>query len=78
MSCAVRAAMLKARADRQPPPEVPEPEASQGHVYLMHRLHAADPEDGFLQREWGEVLVSEGRPADAAVHLEVQPPVPTY
>ncbi|KAK9908411.1 hypothetical protein WJX75_007517 [Coccomyxa subellipsoidea] len=67
----VRAAIRKARAAGQPEPEVPPPEASQGHVYIVHRLHSADPEDGWLQREWGEVMVSEDRLTDAAVHFEV-------
>ncbi|CAL8469470.1 g9011 [Coccomyxa elongata] len=67
----IRSAIRKARAAGQPPPEVPAPDASQGHVYLVHRVHTADPNDGWLQREWGEVLVSEGRLADAAVHFEV-------
>ena len=74
VGCAVRSAIRKARAAGQPPPEVPAPDASQGHVYLMHRVHTADPNDGWLQREWGEVLLSEGRLADAAVHLEARAP----
>lgn len=71
---AVRSAIRKARAAGQPPPEVPAPDVSQGHIYLMHRVHTADPNDGWLQREWGEVLVSEGRLADAAVHFEARAP----
>jgi hypothetical protein len=83
MCGAVRAAIRKARAAGQPEPEVPPPEASQGHVYIVHRLHSADPEDGWLQREWGEVMVSEDRLTDAAVHFEARtipmlcPPCPT-
>ncbi len=67
---AVLSAIRKAKATGQPAPEVPPVEASQGHVYIVHRLHTADAEDAWLQREWGEVMLSEDRLADAAVHFE--------
>ena len=52
-----------------PPPQAHG--ASNGHMQLVHRLHSADAEDAWLQREWGEILAAQNRPEEAAVHLEV-------
>lgn len=35
------------------------------------RLQEADPEDPWLQQEWGLLLAATGRPQEALVHLEV-------
>ncbi|KAF8071070.1 Tmtc4 [Scenedesmus sp. PABB004] len=44
------------------------------HLKLLHRVQSADPEDPWLQLEWGESLIAHSGGAglrDAAMHLEV-------
>lgn len=67
---AERLAALKAIKEGRHPPPLSPPEPSTNHGLLVHRVHSADPEDPWLQREWGEVLVAEKRYKDAAVHFE--------
>lgn len=67
---AVRHQILAAEEEGKPRPEVPPPEASNGHVLAVHRLHAADAEDAWMQREWGEIQVAQGNYQQAATHFE--------
>ena len=53
------------------PPPLPMPDLSNGHMLAVHRLHAADAEDAWLQREWGEIQVAQGNLNQAATHFEV-------
>eukprot|EP00873_Tetraselmis_striata_P017239 jgi/Tetstr1/437503/TSEL_026182.t1 len=41
------------------------------HMQLVHRVQAVDAEDAWLQREWGEILLLDGRHREAATHMEV-------
>lgn len=41
------------------------------HMQIVHHVQAADPEDPWLQREWGRILLREGRGKEASAHLEV-------
>ncbi|KAK9811534.1 hypothetical protein WJX72_005492 [[Myrmecia] bisecta] len=43
--------------------------ASQAHMQLIHNVQAADAEDPWLQREWGEILLAQGRAQEAVRHL---------
>lgn len=67
----MRHQILAAKKEGKPPPELPKPDVSNGHVLAIHRLHAADAEDAWLQREWGEILVAQGNLQQAATHFEV-------
>ena len=69
--CAVRHQILAAKKEGTPPPPLPMPDVSNGHVLAVHRLHAADAEDAWLQREWGEIQVAQGNLNQAATHFEV-------
>ena len=72
-ACNAAAAPAKEAGVGALPP--PENGASLGHMQLVHRLHSADAEDAWLQREWGEILAAQERPEEAAVHLEVGPAI---
>lgn len=52
-------------------PELPPPMASNGHILVIHRLHTADAEDAWAQREWGEIQAAQGNFETAATHFEV-------
>lgn len=41
------------------------------HMQLIHRLQSTHAEDAWLQREWGEILLQDSRPREAATHFEV-------
>ena len=41
------------------PPGKPEEGGHQGHTMLVHQLQSVDPEDPWLQREWGRVRKKE-------------------
>eukprot|EP00879_Flechtneria_rotunda_P010231 GHRR01010697.1.p1 GENE.GHRR01010697.1~~GHRR01010697.1.p1 ORF type:complete len:543 (+),score=175.66 GHRR01010697.1:144-1631(+) len=48
--------------------------APSSHQKLLHRVQSADPEDPWLQLEWGQTLIALGPEtnlANAAMHLEV-------
>ncbi len=72
--CAVRHQILAAKKEGTAPPPLPMPDVSNGHVLAIHRLHAADAEDAWLQREWGEIQVAQGNLNQAATHFEVSRP----
>ena len=73
-SCAaVRHKILASEKGEEPRPEVPPPDTSNGHVLIVHRLHVADAEDAWIQREWGEIQAAQGNLQQAATHLEVPP-----
>eukprot|EP00798_Chlamydomonas_sp_ICE-L_P005877 gene5877-19013_t len=38
---------------------------------LVHSIQSQDPEDPWLQQEWGEILAGTGRTQEAAMHLSV-------
>ncbi|CAL5229598.1 g12956 [Coccomyxa viridis] len=67
----VRHQILAAKKEGTAPPPLPMPDVSNGHVLAIHRLHAADAEDAWLQREWGEIQVAQGNLNQAATHFEV-------
>ena len=71
LCCAVRHQILAAKKEGKVPPPLPMPDVSNGHVLAVHRLHAADAEDAWLQREWGEIQMAQGNPSQAATHFEV-------
>ncbi|KAL4459052.1 hypothetical protein ABPG75_013917 [Micractinium tetrahymenae] len=59
-----------------PVPDSPEADDSAArttsyHTNLLHSLQEADPNDPWLQQEWGLMLVAAGRHQEALVHLEV-------
>ena len=73
-SCAaVRHKILASEKGEEPRPEVPPPDTSNGHVLIVHRLHVADAEDAWIQREWGEIQAAQGNLQQAATHFEVPP-----
>ena len=41
-------------------------------MLAVHRLHAADAEDAWMQREWGEIQVAQGNYQQAATHFEAR------
>ena len=74
VSCcaAVRHKILASEKGEEPQPEVPPPDTSNGHVLIVHRLHVADAEDAWIQREWGEIQAAQGNLQQAATHFEVR------
>lgn len=70
-AAATAAAAAAAVAGNLPAPPPLERELSTGHMHAVHLLHMADPEDGWLQREWGEIQAASGHADAAALHLEV-------
>ena len=69
---AAAAAAAAAVAGNLPAPPPPGRELSTGHMHTVHLLHMADPEDAWLQREWGEIQAASGSAESAALHLEVR------
>ncbi|GLC66378.1 hypothetical protein PLESTF_000418100 [Pleodorina starrii] len=45
--------------------------ATPPHMHLMHAIQSTDPEDPWLQVEWGRTLAAVGRNQEAGVHLSV-------
>ncbi|KAG2448974.1 hypothetical protein HYH02_005728 [Chlamydomonas schloesseri] len=41
------------------------------HLHLLHMVQSSDPEDPWLQAEWGRVLLEVGRGQEAVMHLSV-------
>ena len=72
---AVRHKILASEKGEEPRPEIPPPDTSNGHVLIVHRLHEADAEDAWIQREWGEIQAAQGNLQQAATHFEVWPAV---
>ena len=73
VSCcaAVRHKILASEKGEEPRPDIPPPDTSNGHVLIVHRLHVADAEDAWIQREWGEIQAAQGNLQQAATHFEV-------
>ena len=69
---AVRHKILASEKGEEPRPEVPPPDTSNGHVLIVHRLHTADAEDAWIQREWGEIQAAQGNLQQAATHFEAR------
>ncbi|EFJ43454.1 hypothetical protein VOLCADRAFT_106786 [Volvox carteri f. nagariensis] len=45
--------------------------ATPPHMHLVHMIQSADPEDPWLQAEWGRTLTAVGRTQEAVLHLSV-------